>query len=588
MNRTHNCGELRKQDVNKKVTLCGWVHSRRDHGGVIFVDLRDRFGITQIVFNPDCKYFSDAEKLRREFCIEVSGIVKTRKKNMENPNLATGEIEVLIDDLTVLNSSEVPPLEVDDRIIASDDIRLKYRYLDLRRPVMQRNLALRHKAAQAAREYFNNHGFLEIETPFLVRSTPEGARDYVVPSRVSPGKIYALPQSPQLYKQTLMISGFDRYYQIARCLRDEDLRADRQPEHTQLDFEMSFVTAKDIMEFVEGLLKHILKKTIGVDIKDKFPVYTYKEAMERFGTDKPDIRFSLELIDIGEIAKQSDFAVFKSAIDAGGRVKCINAKNCANFSRKDIEELTELVGIYKAKGLAWMKITENGLESSIVKFFSKKVQKQLIKLTNAEKGDLLLFVADKEKIVHTALGELRNELAKRLKLVNPKEFKFCWVTDYPLFAWNEDEQRWEPEHHMFSMPKKEHFKYLETDPGKVQGDLFDVVLNGIELGSGSIRITQPELQRRVMNVIGMTDEEANKKFGFLLNAYRYGGPPHGGMGLGFDRLLALMIGTNDIREVIAFPKNKAAECPMDGSPSEWDPHQLRELRLRLDIIKKRS
>ena len=448
---------------------------------------------------------------------------------------------------------------------------------------MQKNLALRAKALAAAMEFFNQEGFLHVETPMLVRATPEGARDYIVPSRVHPGKFYALPQSPQLYKQILMVAGVDRYYQVARCMRDEDLRADRQPEHTQLDLEMSFVTEKDIMAFVEALFKHLVKEVKGITLKEKFPVFSYTEAMEKYGCDKPDIRYGLELHNVTDIAKETEFSVFKQAINNGGMVKCINAPS---ISRKEIDSLIEFCQQQGAQGIAWMRVTENGLESNIAKYFNPDTQKQLVNKLKAEKDNVILFMADKESKVNEVLSLLRSELAKRLNLIKPDEFKFCWVVEFPLFTWNEEENKWEPCHHIFTMPKQEHLEYLESDPGKVMANLFDIVLNGTELGSGSIRINVPELQKRVMKVIGLSEEEAVQKFGFLINAYRYGGPPHGGMGLGFDRTVALLAGTNDIREVIAFPKNKAAQCPMDDSPNEVSIQQLREAHVKIDVVKK--
>lgn len=582
MLRSHTCGELTKKHLSKKVVLCGWVHSRRDHGGVIFIDLRDRYGITQVVFDPsnnkDAHIFAD--KLRREFVIKVEGAVKARKKGMENKKLVTGEIEVFAEKLEVLNEAETPPIEIDDRIESNEEMRLKYRYLDLRRPIMQQRLILRHKVITSAREFFNKNGFIEISTPLLVKSTPEGARDYVVPSRVNPGKFYALPQSPQLYKQILMISGLDRYYQTAICLRDEDLRADRQPEHMQFDLEMSFVTSDDIRHFVEGLYKHILKEVIDEDIKD-FPVLTYKESMDRFGTDKPDIRFDLELINVTDIFKASGFELFKAA----EQVKCLNPDK--DFTRKDIDEFTRLCESYGAKGMTWLRVAQNGLEGSITKFLSPDIQKKVLERTKAKKGSTLFFVADKPKVVAEALCKLRLKLRDDLNLVKPDDFKFCWVKDFPLFAWNEDEGRWEPEHHMFTMPKAEFVDNFEERPGEVIGDLWDLVLNGTELGSGSIRVNRPELQKRVMRFIGLSEDQAYAKFGFLLDAYKYGGPPHGGMGLGVDRLAAILGGSNDIREFIAFPKNKAAQCPMDGSPSEIEDSQLKELYIKTDVIKKK-
>ncbi|OIO62034.1 aspartate--tRNA ligase [Candidatus Woesearchaeota archaeon CG_4_10_14_0_2_um_filter_33_10] len=583
MRRTNTCGELTKKNVGKKVVLDGWTQSRRDHGGLIFIDLRDRHGLTQIVFDPshNKETHKMAEHIGREFVLEINGKIRDRKTGMINPNMKTGEIEVLVDELSILNKSETPPIEIDDNKEANEETRLKYRYLDLRRPAMQKRIALRHKIVTTARDYFNKHDFIEITTPMLVKSTPEGARDYVVPSRVNPGDFYALPQSPQLYKQLLMIAGFDRYYQTAICLRDEDLRADRQPEHMQFDFEMSFVTGDDIREFVEGLYKHLFKEVLNIKL-DKFPVLSYKESMERFGTDKPDIRFGLELTDITDIAKKSDFSVFKSA----ETVKCINPEK--DLSRKELDNYIDFCQKNGAKGMAWMRVSAKGLESSVVKYFSDNIQKELLKKTNAKPGSILMFIADKKKKAFEVLNLLRIKLKDDLNLVKENDFKFCWVNDFPLFAWSETGERWEPEHHMFTNPKKEFVKDFEKRPGEVIGDLWDLVLNGTEVGSGSIRISSPELQERIMRFIGMSKEEANKKFGFLLEAYKYGGPVHGGMGLGLDRTVALMAGLNDIREIIAFPKNKSAQCPMDGSPSDVDEIQLKELHIKSTFLKKKK
>jgi len=578
--RTHNCNQLRKEDIGSEVMLNGWVQNRRDHGGLIFIDLRDRYGLTQIVFDPkiNADAHKAAEHFRREDVLGVKGKVRARGEGLENPKLDTGQIEVEMYEVEVIGKAETPPIEVEDRIVASDDVRLKFRYLDLRRPVMQKNLLMRHKALTAARNYFNDNGFLELDTPMLVRSTPEGARDYVVPSRVNPGNFYALPQSPQLYKQILMIAGVDRYYQVARCLRDEDLRADRQPEHTQLDFEMSFVESSDIMAFVEGLYKHVFKQVLGIDIETPFVKLSYAESMARFGTDKPDLRFGLELTDVGDVVKGCDFQVFNQVIDAGGIVKCINPQ--ADLGRKEIDSLIDFSQKSGAKGMAWMRVTENGLESNIAKFFSDEIKQKLIEKTGAKPGSILMFIADKTSVANSVLNALRLELGRRLELIDESKFVFCWTTDFPLFAWDEDTESWAPEHHMFSMPKKEHLEFLEKEPGKVLGDLFDLVLNGTELGSGSIRIHDPKIQKQVMKVIGLDAKEAEKKFGFLLEAYRYGAPVHGGMGLGLDRSVALMCGTNDIREVITFPKNKAAQCPMDGSPGAIDDAQMKELHIK--------
>ncbi|MBI2651438.1 aspartate--tRNA ligase [Candidatus Woesearchaeota archaeon] len=581
--RTKTCGQLTDKDIKNEEVLCGWVHSRRDHGGIIFIDLRDRHGLTQIVFDPanNKKMHEDAEKLRREDVIAIKGMVRARGKDLENLKLSTGKIEVLVNDMEVLSRAETPPFEIDDRVEASEELRLKYRYLDLRRPKMQKHLLIRNKASEAAREYLSKNNFLEVETPMLVRATPEGARDYIVPSRVNPGKFYALPQSPQIYKQILMVSGCDRYYQFARCLRDEDLRQDRQPEHTQIDVEMSFVTANEILEMVEGLYKYMMKKVLDIDISYKFPRISYNEAMEKYGCDKPDLRFGLELIDVTEIANKSDFQVFKDA----KKIKCINADD--KFSRNEIDDLVKFAMQNGAKGLAWMKATEKGLESNIVKYFNKDVQKKILEKTKAKKGSILFFVADKEKAVNEVLSKLRLELAKRLGIIKENDFRFCWVVDFPMFEWNEELNKWEPSHHIFTAPKKEHLSFLEKDTANVYADLYDLVLNGIELGSGSIRETNPETQERLMKIIGLSKEEARKKFGFMMDAFRYGTPPHGGMGLGFDRIVALMCGYNDIREVIAFPKNKDAECLMDGSPSEVDDKQLKELRIKLDWVRKK-
>ncbi len=585
LKRTVTCGQLTKKDIKKQVILNGWVQSRRDHGGIIFVDLRDRYGLTQVVFDP--KHNKDshkvAEKLGREYCIAVKGKVRARGKGLENPKLKTGQIEVIIYEIEILNKSDVPPIEIDDRIEAGEEIRLKYRYLDLRRPIMQKRLQLRYDAMMAAREYLHKQGFIEIQTPMLVRPTPEGARDYIVPSRVNPGKFYALPQSPQLYKQILMIAGLDKYYQLpAICLRDEDLRADRQPEHTQMDMEMSFVDEEDIFVVIEGMLKNIFKKVMNINLKTPFPRLTFDESMEKYGTDKPDLRFKLELINVTKIAHKSDFQVFKKS----ELVKCLPIDH--DFSRKELDNLTGWMISQGGKGLAWARVTDK-LESSITKYFPESMQKELIKAVGAKKEYTLFFMAGGNEI-NPLLAKLRDRLAKDTDLIKKKIYKFCWVTDFPMFEWNEEKNRWNPMHHIFTSPKEEHLKYLETDPGKVYGRLYDLTLNGLELLSGSIRITRPEIQERVMKVIGMSKEEAYKKFGFLLNAYRYAGPPHGGVGFGFDRLIAILadIPGNDIREVIAFPKNKSAQNPMDNSPGDLDPEQLKEAHIKLDFVKKKD
>jgi len=588
MKRTHTCGELTDKDVNKKVTLSGWCATRRDHGGVIFIDLRDRYGITQVVFDPSFNMESHkiAEKLRREYVISVDGVVKPRKKDMENKKLSTGSIEIFAEKIEILNESETPPVEIDDRIFTNEDTRLKYRYLDLRKTGMQRNIALRHNTAKAIRDYFDGLDFLEIETPVLAKSTPEGARDYLVPSRIHPGKFYALPQSPQIFKQLLMLSGFDRYFQIAKCFRDEDLRADRQPEFTQIDMEMSFVEEEDIMKVVEGMLKQVWRVVLNKDIKTPFPKLTHEEAISKYGLDAPDTRFELNLVDVTPIVKNSDFQVFTKTIRQEGVVKCINAKECANFSRTVIEELTDFVTIYGSKGLAWMKVTDKGLDSSIVKFFDKKIQKDLMKATDAKKGDLLFFVGDpSHKVVNDSLGHLRLELAKRLKLIDNKDFSFVWVYDFPLIQFSEEEQRYVAVHHPFTSPKDEDFKLLDKVPEKAKSKAYDVVLNGTEIGGGSIRIHRSDIQAKMFSVLGMSKEEARARFGFLLEAFKYGTPPHGGIALGLDRIVAMLTGNESIRETIAFPKNKAAESLMEDAPSEVSEKQMQELHIKLDIVK---
>lgn len=589
MLRTHNCGELRKSDIKKEVSLCGWVQNRRDHGGIIFIDLRDRHGLTQVVFDPmhNKQAHETAEKLRREWVIQISGHVRLRGEGLTNSKLPTGEIEVITDVITILNESEVPPLEIEDRSEASEEMRLKYRYLDLRRPVMQQRILARHKTAQATREYLSSQNFLEIETPLLAKTTPGGARVFKVPSRVHPGSFYALPESPQLYKQLLMVSGCDRYFQLARCLRDEDLRADRQPEFTQIDLELSFVEPEDVQTVVEGMIKHIFKKVINVDVKIRFPKISYHDAMSKYGSDKPDLRFGFELVDVSDIAKHSEFSVFTSVLDKGGIVTCLNAVGCGKFSRTDIESLIDVAKIHHVAGMAWAKVTKAGLDSSITKYLSKEVQSKLVARMKAKEGDLLLFVAEKFKLAVTALGAVRLELGKRLNLMKSNDFKFCWVVDFPLFEFNDETQRLEAAHHIFTMPKEEDQRYLEEDPLKVRGKLYDVVVNGIELGSGSIRIHRKDLQVRCLKALGIEYEEAEKRFDFLLNAFKYGAPPHGGIAVGFDRLVTLMLGLNDIREVIAFPKNKEMQNPLDGSPQEWSPESLKDLHLKLNVVKKK-
>ncbi|HLC81707.1 MAG TPA: aspartate--tRNA ligase [Candidatus Nanoarchaeia archaeon] len=589
MLRTNTCGELTRKDETKEVTLCGWTNSRRDHGGIIFIDLRDRYGLTQAVFDPNHNQetHSKAEKLKREDCIKVAGKVRYRGKGLENHNLSTGDIEIIVDELDLLNSAETPPIEIDDRKEASEEMRLKYRYLDLRRPVMQKHIMVRHQVVKACRELLDGEGFIEIETPMLVRSTPEGARDYLVPSPFHPGKAYSLPQSPQIYKQLLMVSGLDKYYQIARCMRAEDSRADRQPEFTQIDIEMSFVDEDDVYAVGEKLFSHIMKQVKGLAIKTPFPQMSYAEALAKYGCDKPDLRFGLEHVEVSEIVPKSDFSVFKSAVDKGGMVKGINAKGAGiKFSRKEIDAYIAYAQSLGAAGLAWMKVTEQGLESSITKFFNQQTQQQLIKKMQAKPGDLLFFCAGEDKLVNNAMWKVRLKLGEELNLINKDEFNFCWVNQFPLFEWNADDGKWEAMHHIFTMPRDEDLKHLEEDPSKVRGKLYDLVLNGVELSSGSIRIHKPEIQERVMKIIGMSLKEAQAKFGFLLNAFKYGAPPHGGFAPGLDRLVMLIEKLDNIRDVIAFPKNKNKESPMDGCPSDWSAKDLKENYLKLDWVKK--
>ncbi len=590
MKRTKTCGELNLSLANQEVTLNGWVHRHRDHGGITFVNLRDRSGIAQVVVEPDAPELlrARAAELKFEYCIAVRGLVRPRPENMRNPEMTTGDIEVKALEIEILSTCEVLPFMVDEETQAKEDARLAYRYLDLRSTGMQNRLRLRHQAAFAAREYLVGEGFYEIETPTLIRSTPEGARDFLVPSRVLPGRFYALPQSPQLYKQLLMVGGFDKYFQIARCYRDEDARGDRQPEFTQLDLEMSFVSREDVFAVTEGMMRHIFKKTIQYDLPAPFLRLPYDEAMHRYGSDKPDLRFGLELKDFTPFVEQSDFQVFKTVLAAGGTVKALAATGCGEYSRKQITDLEEVAKTYGAKGLAWMKVTkEKTLEGGVAKFFEKTASPVITGL-GAQPGDLLLFVADKLKIACTALGAVRSRLGQDLKLAQAEEFKFAWIVDFPLFEYNEEEKKWDAAHHMFSMPQEKYLATLESDPGSVKGDLYDLVCNGVELASGSIRIHDPVLQARVFAIVGFSLEEANRKFGFLLEAFKYGPPPHGGIAPGFDRLVTLLSGVGTIREVIAFPKNTLGASPMDDCPSPVDETQLKDLHLRLVQSEKKS
>ena len=581
--RSHYCGQVTADDIGKEVCFMGWVQRRRDHGGLIFIDLRDREGIVQLALDPDRdpEAHQKADRVRNEFVLAVKGVVSPRPEGTVNPKMKTGEVEVEVSDLRVLNAAKTPPFMVDEYSEVAENIRLKHRYLDLRRPAVQQNLILRHKATRTARSYLDAQGFLEIETPMLTKSTPEGARDYLVPSRVNPGQFYALPQSPQLFKQLLMVSGFDRYCQIVKCFRDEDLRADRQPEFTQIDCEMSFVDRDDVMNIMEGMIAAIFKETIGVDIALPVPRMTYAEAMDRYGVDNPDLRFALELIDITSLVAESGFKVFADVAAKGGLVKALNAKGCAHFSRKELDDLTTFVSIYGAKGLAWVKMTEEGWQSPIAKFFTPEELAALNKSLDAETGDLLLFVADSAQVANEALGRLRGHLGQKLGLADRSVYKFAWVTDFPLLEWDGEERRHVAVHHPFTAPLDEDISLLDTEPGKARAKAYDLVLNGSEIGGGSIRIHDQAVQSRMFDLLGIGQEEARSKFGFLLDALEYGAPPHGGIAFGLDRLTMILTGSDSIRDVIAFPKTQKATCLMSEAPGFVDEKQLRELSIRV-------
>ncbi len=586
MRRTHTCCELEADDVGKEVVLMGWVQRRRDHGGVIFIDLRDREGITQVVFNPDVnkKVHDKAHVIRNEYVLGVLGKVDNRPEGMINPKLKTGEIEVLVTELKILNSAQTPPFLIEDKVDVSETIRLKYRHLDLRRSRLQNNIILRHKASASLRNYLNNSGFLEIETPVLTRSTPEGARDYLVPSRVNPGQFYALPQSPQIFKQLLMISGFDRYYQIVRCFRDEDLRADRQPEFTQIDMEMSFVGEDDIIAVSEGMMKDLFKDVLDIDLKPPFSRLTYDEAVGRYGLDKPDTGFGLELKDISDIVKNTGFKLFSSVVKKGGIVKALNAKGCINFSRKEIDDFTEFVAVYRAKGLAWIKVRENEWQSPIAKFFTDDEKSALARRIEMEPGDLVFFAADQPKIANEALGQLRNLLGRKLGLIDKSVFNFVWITEFPLLEYDETGKRFQALHHPFTAPLEKDYSLLTNDPLKVKSRAYDLVLNGSEIGGGSIRIHQKDIQEKVFKALGLKRETYEQKFDFLLSALESGAPPHGGIAFGFDRLVMLLCGQSSIRDVIAFPKTQKAACLLTNAPSKADKAQLEELYLRVSKL----
>lgn len=583
--RTTYCGLVTEEFLNEKVTLKGWVHNRRDLGGLIFVDLRDREGIVQIVFNPDFskEALQVAETVRSEYVVEVEGVVTKRDAETINPKIKTGQVEVQVSNIEIINKSETPPFSINEENVNVDEnIRLKYRYLDLRRQELAQTFKMRHQTTRSIRQYLDNNGFFDIETPVLTKSTPEGARDYLVPSRVHEGEFYALPQSPQLFKQLLMISGFDKYYQIVKCFRDEDLRADRQPEFTQVDIEMSFVDQEDIIAMGEDMLRKVVKDVKGIDVSGPFPRMTYAEAMDRFGSDKPDTRFGMELINVSQLGKEMNFKVFKDTVDNNGEIKAIVAKDAANkYTRKDMDALTEFVNIYGAKGLAWVKVVDDGLSGPIARFFEDVNVETLKQLTEAKPGDLVMFVADKPNVVAQSLGALRIKLAKELGLIDESKLNFLWVTDWPLLEYDEDAKRYVAAHHPFTSPKREDIEKLDTEPENVQANAYDIVLNGYELGGGSIRIHDGELQQKMFEVLGFTNEQAQEQFGFLLDAFKYGAPPHGGIALGLDRLVMLLTNRTNLRDTIAFPKTASATCLLTDAPGEVSDKQLQELSLRI-------
>lgn len=590
LGRSQYCAAVTEGDTDKEVVLCGWVERRRDHGGLIFIDLRDRTGIVQVVASPDYAEtaFKKAEEVRNEYVLAVRGIVRLRDEATINEKMKTGKIEIRCEELRILNTSKTPPFYIEDNIDVDEKIRLKYRYLDLRRPEMQNNLIMRHKVKHAMREFLNSRGFIDIETPELCKSTPEGARDYLVPSRVNEGKFYALPQSPQIFKQLLMISGMDRYYQIARCFRDEDLRADRQPEFTQLDMEMSFMDQEDILTLTEEMIGYVFKEALGYDIGGPIRRMTWDYAMENYGSDKPDLRFDMKFHDITDLVKDTEFKVFRSVVEAGGQVKAINVKGYSHISRRELDDLVEYVSAYGAKGLAWICFTPDGLKSQVKKFLGEETLEAVGKECGSETGDLVLMIADKPAIVAASLGELRKEMARRTNIIDADAFAFTWVVDFPMFEYSEEEKRFTAMHHPFTALHDEDLDKLESDPGSVYAKAYDLVLNGVELGGGSLRIYRPDIQQRVFKAIGLTAEEAEQKFGFLLRAFEYGAPPHGGLAFGLDRMIMLMLKRKSIRDVIAFPKTQNAIDPMSEAPSPVALKQLHELHIQVEeeLVKK--
>ena len=586
LQRTHDCGTLSDKHIGETVTLCGWVHTRRDHGGLIFVDLWDKYGMTQVVLNPQIDQLAHehAQSIRCNYVIGIVGNVRARPDDMVNQKLKTGMIEVYVDELSILNPSETPPISPWETQDTSEALRLKYRFLDLRGPELQRNLKMRYDITRVARNELHRNGFMEIETPMLTKSTPEGARDYLVPSRLNTQKFYALPQSPQLFKQILMVSGMDRYYQIVKCFRDEDLRNDRQPEFTQIDIEMSFGNEKTLFQMTEEMMAAIYQEVLDVKIETPFPLLKYQDAIDRFGTDKPDMRFGMEIVDLGEIVRGTAFKVFAQVLESGGQVRALNVKNSAEIlSRKALDDLTEIAKTYGAKGMAWIKVQENELQSPIIKFFEKEMLDNMLKALGSEPGDTVVFIADTPKIVADALAHLRLALGKQLNLIDESKNAFIWVTEFPLVEHDETEKRFTAMHHPFTAPREEDLTKFESDPGSIKARAYDLVLNGNEIGGGSIRIHQKDVQEKMFKLLGIGQEEAEAKFGFLLDALQYGAPPHCGIALGLDRVTMLLSGAASIRDVIAFPKTQKATCLMTQAPSEVDPKQLRELRLKADL-----